>query len=338
MALSKRTIPSCGLELPTLGFGGAPLGGLFNAVDNDEANATLIAAYENGMTYVDTAPLYGFGKSEHHVGRMLLGRDYTLSTKVGRLLRPGAMPPPGNPDWPAPLPFTPVFNYGYDAIMRSFEDSLQRLGLDRIDILYVHDIDNYTHGDDNIRHISDLREGGLRAMDELRSSGAVKAIGLGVNDTQTCRTALTIGDWDVFLLAGRYTLLEQHPLEDLLPECEASNTSLVIGGAFNSGILAGGDTFNYSAVPDDVRTKVEAIKQVCSAHNVPLAAAALQFPLGHPLVVSVLPGLRSRAELRATLDWIAIDIPAAFWDDLKERDLLRADAPVPDTNPYMAPE
>ena len=336
MPFSTRTIPSCGVELTTLGFGSAPLGGLFSAVADEEAKSTLSTAFHGGMKYVDTAPFYGFGKAERIVGDVLRGQDYTLSTKIGRLLHPGPMDDPSSLGWPDALPFTPVFDYTYEGIMRSYEDSLQRLGLDRIDILYVHDIDNYTHGDDNIRHFKDLRTSGYRAMEELRRSGAVKAIGLGVNDSQTCRTALTVGDWDVFLLAGRYTLLEQHPLDDLLPECEAANTSIVIGGAFNSGILVGGDTFNYSAIPDDVRAKVEDIKKVGAKFNVPLAAAALQFPLGHPLVVSVLPGLRSMAELTASLEWAKADIPAEYWAALKDENLMHPDAPVPIGNPYSA--
>ena len=336
MTLTTRTIPSCNVTLTTLGFGSAPLGGLFSAVADLEAKTTLSTAFHGGMNYVDTAPFYGFGKAERIVGDILRGEEYILSTKIGRLLRPGPMENPASLGWPDALPFTPVFDYSYDGIMRSYEDSLQRLGLDKVDILYVHDIDNYTHGNDNVRHFKDLRTSGYRAREELRKTGAVKAIGLGVNDAQTCRTALGVGDWDVFLLAGRYTLLEQAPLDDLLPECVAANTSIVIGGAFNSGILAGGDTFNYSAIPDDVRTKVDAIKQVGVEFGVPLAAAALQFPLGHPSVMSVLPGLRSMPELSATLEWIKVDIPAEYWAALKSKNLMHPEAPVPESNPYSA--
>lgn len=335
MLFLKRTITSCGLALPCLGFGGAPLGGLFAAVDKADGQATLNAALNAGMRYVDTAPYYGFGKSERHVGDCLRGRDAVLSTKAGRLLRPGPVPDPSVFGWPDALPFTPIFDYSYDGIMRSLDDSLQRLGLDHIDILYVHDIDNFTHGADNIRHLNALRQGGYRAMRALRDTGVVRAIGIGVNDVQTCLTALDIGAWDVFLLAGRYTLLEQTPLDDLLPKCVATDTSIVIGGAFNSGVLVGGDTFNYGAVPDATRAKVTAMQQVCREFDVALPAAALQFPLGHEMVVSVLPGLRSMDELHATLDWVQADIPAAFWGALKSQGLLHGAAPVPARNPYL---
>ena len=173
-------------------------------------------------------------------------------------------------------------------------------------------------------------------MDTLRQSGRVTAIGLGVNEAEVCRDALSIGDWDVFLLAGRYTLLEQEPLDHLIPECRARDVSLVIGGPFNSGIMVGGDTWNYETAPGDVRTRVQQLAEVCAAHDVPLAAAALQFPLAHPSVASVIPGLRTRKELADTLDWVRLDIPPALWTTLKQRGLLHPDAPTPTTSPYLS--
>lgn len=334
MSFTTRSIGTTGLTVPTLGFGGAPLGGLFDAVDELEAAKTLSEAMDRGLSYVDTAPFYGFGRSERRVGDILRGRDYVLSTKVGRLLAPGAAPDPAAMGWPDPLPFHPVFDYSYDGIMRSVEDSLQRLGLDRIDILYVHDIGAETHGAENGRHFSDLAQGGYRALDELRSAGRVKAIGLGVNEAQVCKDALGIGDWDLFLLAGRYTLLEQDPLLDLLPTCQAQGVSIVIGGPFNSGILVGGDTWNYGMAPDHVRSKVAQLAAVCRDFNIPLPAAALQFPLGHDLVVSVIPGLRNRQELSDTLQWSAQIIPEEFWAELKSKELLHPDAPTPDGAPF----
>lgn len=332
--ITTRMIGNTRLRLPCLGFGGAALGGLFSAVDPDAAKSTLQMAYGAGLTYVDTAPFYGFGRSERAVGDVLRGRDYILSTKVGRLLRPGAVADPAAMGWPDALPFHPEFDYSYDGIMRSFEDSLQRLGLSRIDILYVHDIGRETHGDDNSGHFADLEKGGYRALDELRKNGDISAIGLGVNEAEICSKALKIGDWDVFLLAGRYTLLEQEPLNDLLPECQAAGTSIVIGGPYNSGVLVGGDTWNYGAIPENVRTRVAALKQVCDQFNVPLAAAALQFPLAHPVVASVIPGLRSDAELQATLAWAKTEIPPEFWAALKQDRLIHSDAPTPCGNPF----
>lgn len=329
-----RRLAVSDIDLPVLGFGGAPLGGLLTANDTAETQDLLPEVLAAGYRYVDTAPFYGFGKSERMIGDLLRGRDYVLSTKVGRLLKPGLPADPAAMGWPDPLPFHPVFDYSYDAIMRSFEDSQQRLGLDRIDMLFLHDIGEMTHGNDNVHHFATLRDSGYRALDELRRTGDVKAIGLGVNEVQVCRDALTIGDWDVFLLAGRYTLLEQYPLDDLFPECAAAQTDIIIGGPYNSGILVGGTTWNYGAAPQDVITRVNALRTCADRHNVPLPAAALQFPLGHPLVVSVIPGLRSRAELAQTLDWVMTDIPTAFWHDLQAESLLHPDAPIPAQNPY----
>lgn len=333
--LNTRTINSCDVALPTLGFGGAPLGGMFASIDKSAALETLSAAFSAGLTYVDTAPFYGFGRSERTVGDMLRSKDYTLSTKVGRLLRPGMMDDPAKMGWPDPLPFHPVFDYSYDGIMRSFEDSQQRMGLDKIDILYVHDIGEVTHGAANAGYFKDLESSGYRALVELRSAGAVKAIGLGVNEAEVCRAALNIGEWDVFLLAGRYTLLEQDPLEDLIPECEVAGTSLVIGGPFNSGVLVGGNTWNYGSVPQEIRMRVDALARVSAEFEIPLPAAALQFPLGHSIVKSVIPGLRSIEELDATLDWAQTHIPAEYWTKLKEQGLLHIDAPTPTSNPFQ---
>ncbi|MCP5087825.1 MAG: aldo/keto reductase [Rhodobacteraceae bacterium] len=335
MKFSTRRIGNTSLDVPTLGFGAAPLGGLFEKVDDTEASKVLSAAFDSGMTYIDTAPFYGFGRSERRVGDMLHGRNYVLSTKVGRLLNPGAAPDPAALGWPDALPFHPVYDYSYDGIIRSFEDSQQRLGLDRIDILYVHDIGSMTHGDENQYHFKNLAEGGCRALDELRSSGHVKAIGLGVNETQACLDALDIGEWDVFLLAGRYTLLEQEPVSGLLPKCSDRGVSIVVGGPFNSGILVGGDTWDYGAAPQRVRAKVKRLSDTCEEFDVPLPAAALQFPLGHDGVASVIPGLRNRRELSDTLGWVARAIPGEFWQELKIRDLLHPDAPTPSGSPFL---
>ncbi len=332
----ERPLLNNSLALPVLGFGGAPLGGLLRANDNADVLEMLSGIRNSGYRYFDTAPFYGFGRSERTLGDLLRGQDYVLSSKVGRLLVPGMPEDPAQLGWPDPLPFHPKFDYSYDAIMRSYEDSLQRLGLDRIDILFAHDIGTMTHGEDNKRHFQALEKSGYRALDELRSSGAIKAIGLGVNEVQVCRDALKLGDWDVFLLAGRYTLLEQDALNDLLPECIASKTSIVIGGPYNSGCLVGGETWNYGAIPDEVKSRVAALRACAKRHDIPLPAAALQFPLAHPAAVSVIPGLRNQSELTQTLEWINTDIPQAFWDDLRQNGLLHDAAPTPNGNPYKA--
>ena len=319
-------------ELPSLGFGGAPIGGLLSDVDAASATAALEAALEGGVGYVDTAPFYGFGKSERLIGDVLRGRDdVVLSTKVGRLLKPGLPDDPASMGWPAPLPFHPVYDYSYDGVMRSYEDSLQRLGLDRIDILYLHDIGAFTHSDpeEEARHFEQAMTGGYRALDALRQAGDVSAVGIGVNETEVSLRALDRGDWDVFLLAGRYTLLEQTALNPFFTQCAQQKVNVVIGGPFNSGVLVGGKTWNYANAPDDVVKRVARIKRVCTAHNVALPVAALQFPLAHPVVASIIPGTRSEREQHELFSWWSTEIPSALWADLKAEGLLDPSAPTP---------
>lgn len=328
----RRRIGKTALKVDTLGLGGAPLGGNFVNLLDTQAKELVEAAKRAGIGYFDTAPWYGFGRSERVMGDMLRGTDYVLSDKVGRLLLPGAVDDPAEFGMVDPLPFHVVYDYGYDGIMRAYEDNLQRLGLDRIDILLAHDIGAFQHGDENTRHFRDLAKGGYRAMDELRRSGQVKAIGLGVNENQVCLDALGIGEWDVFLLAGRYTLLEQTPLAALFPACAEAGTSIICGGPFNSGILAGRDMWNYAKAPADVVEKARSLSRVADDFDIPLAAAALQFPLGHDIVSSVIPGPRDKDELAQIVDWFSVPIPAGFWTALKDKGLIDATAPVPSGN------
>jgi len=327
--MEQRQVGQTGLMIDIFGLGGAPLGGNFVDLDYAQAAELIRTAQEAGLRYFDTAPWYGFGRSERVMGDMLRGTDYVLSDKVGRLLKPGGVENPEDYGMIDPLPFHVVYDYGYDGIMRAFEDNLQRLGLDRIDILLAHDIGALTHGDDNARHFADLAKGGYRAMDELRRAGHVKAIGLGVNENQACMDALGIGDWDVFLLAGRYTLLEQTPLDTLFPACQSAGTTIICGGPFNSGILVGRETWNYAKAPAEIVEKARALADVADAFAVPLAAAALQFPLGNDLVTSVIPGPRDKAELQQNLEWFTTPIPDEFWFTLKSNGLLHEAAPIP---------
>ena len=327
----KRRIGRTAVEVTMLGLGCATLGGSRVGVPRAEAEAIVAAAWEAGVRYVDTAPYYGYGQAERAAGDALREKprdEWVLSTKVGRLLRPRPGPPAAGRS-PHPMPFEPVYDYSYDAIMRSYEDSLQRLGLARIDILYVHDIGAYQHGADHPAQMRVLRDSGYRALEELRRSGAVRAIGIGVNEKEVLLEAMEWGQWDAFLLAGRYTLLEQGPLDDLLPKCLAAGTSIVIGGPLNSGILAGRETWNYRTAPAEVVARVERIRAVCERHGVPLPAAALQFPLAHPAVAAIIPGPRSAEEFRANLALLARPIPPALWQDLRIAGLLHADAPTP---------
>ena len=328
---AKRQVGRTGLQVTELGLGCATLGGSRIEVARRAAEEIVAAAWQAGVRYVDTAPFYGVGHAERAVGDAMRDHprnEWVLSTKVGRLLKPNPTGVFGD-GRTHPLPFDPVYDYSYDGIMRSFEDSYQRLGLAKIDIIYVHDIGRYQHGDAHPGHMKILRESGYRALRELREAGAVSAIGIGVNEREVLLEALEWGEWDAFLLAGRYTLLEQAPLDDLLPKCLAAGTSIVVGGPLNSGILAGRDTWNYDVAPPDVVERVKQIAAVCDSHKVPLPAAALQFPLAHPAVAAIIPGPRNAAEFRQNLDLLAHSIPAALWSDLRQAKLLHPDAPVP---------
>ena len=339
MSFSLRPLGRTGLSVTELGFGGAPLGNLFRQLSDDAAHTTLAAAKAAGFGYFDTAPFYGFGLSERRMGDALRGSEFVISTKVGRLLDPVAGPVHANKvrhGYATPMPFEPVFDYSYDAVMRSFEESLQRLGLSRIDILYVHDIGRLTHGNANEARMAELTKGGgLKALEELRASKAISGFGMGVNEVPACLEVMDHARLDAILLAGRYTLLEQNPLDDLFPRCAAAGTAIVVGGPYNSGILAVGTKtsaplyYNYEPAPAEVIDKVRRIETVCGRHDVPLAAAALQFPLAHPLVASVIPGLDSPERVSQTLALYRHKIPAALWQDLRHENLLRPDAPIP---------
>jgi D-threo-aldose 1-dehydrogenase len=334
--MQKRKIGRTGIEVDVLGIGTAPLGGNFAELDRSDAAEIFETAQRGGISFADTAPFYGFGRSERVTGDLLRGKPYVLSTKVGRLLAPGPAANPMDYGMIDPLPFHPVYDYSYDGVMRSFDASLHRLGLDRIDILLAHDIGEMQHGvADNARHFADLATGGYKALEELRASGRVSAIGLGVNENEVCLSALEIGQWDVFLLAGRYTLLEQTALDELFPKCRAAGTSIICGGPFNSGILAGGQMWNYAKAPLDVIARVEKLQAIAAEYNVPLSAAALQFPLGNALVSSVIPGTRSAAEFDEILGWASLSIPEEFWKALQDQGLLHQEAPIPQGNPYQ---
>lgn len=327
-----------GLDFTELGFGAAPLGNLYRAITDAEAEAALEAAWEGGVRYFDTAPLYGLGLSETRLNRFLRGRkrdSYVLSTKVGRLLR--ACPPEartGIGKWFDVPSRREVYDYSYDGCMRSFEASLERLGADRVDILFAHDLCIFTHGskERSDAYVDAFMRGGYYALLSLRDQGVVKAIGGGINEWQVCQTLAERGDFDLFLLPGRYTLLEQEALETFLPLCTRRGIGIVLGGPYNSGILATGPRpgafYNYDAAPPAVLERVAAIERICAAHGVRLIEAALNFPLLHPAVVSVIPGGQSAAEVRANREILGRPIPSALWAELKAAGLMRADAPT----------
>ncbi len=335
----RRPVGARGLTLTALGLGTAPLGGLYRDLSDADAQATVDAAWQAGIRYFDTAPHYGHTRAEHRLGAALRAyprADYVLSTKAGRRYVPRTTPYDGSEGWRQPLPFEAVYDYSHDGILRAFEDSQQRLGLPEIDILLVHDIGRLTHRDRHAHYWSQLTTGGgFRALDALRAAGAVKAVGLGVNESAVILDALAAFDIDCALLAGRYTLLEQGPLADLLPACEQRGVALLLGGVFNSGILARGVKgdlkYDYGAAPAAVIERVARIEAVCDAYGVPLAAAALRFPYAHPAVATVLTGAASAREVRENVEAFATPIPPAFWDALRDAGLLDPAAPTPRT-------
>jgi D-threo-aldose 1-dehydrogenase len=321
-----------------MGFGGAPLGNLYRKVSEENAQGALQAAWDAGIRYFDTAPQYGLGRSEMRFGKAISGLDrdaLTLSTKVGRLLvdcAPEEVTPEAFVDVPQKKI---VFDYSYDGVMKSHEASLQRLGVDRIDILLVHDVDAFSHGsreasDARVRELFD--EGGYRALAELRDAGVVGAIGAGVNEWEVCETLLGLGDFDCFLLAGRYTLLEQEALESFLPLCVKRDVVIILGGPYNSGILATGAIegarYNYAPAPPEILDRVRRIEAVCADHGVRLIEAALQFVLGHPAIRTVIPGAVNAAEVEANVAILSRELPDALWSDLKSAGLLRRDVPT----------
>lgn len=328
-----------GLTFTELGFGTAPLGNLYRPISDEDAAGILARAWDGGVRYFDTAPLYGMGLSETRLNPFLRGKDrnsYVLSSKVGRLLK--AVPPDrrdGVGKWFEVPSRAEVYDYSYDGVMRSLEVSLERLGVDRIDILYAHDLDLQAIGSKEIldERLAQLMAGGYRALIELRDQAVVKAIGAGVNMWQPCEWLAERGDFDLFLLAGRYTLLEQEALDSFLPLCGQRGIGVVIGGPYNSGILATGPRdgahFNYEIAPPEILEKVSRIEAVCARHGTRLIDAAFQFPLHHSSVVSVVPGGQSVSEMDSNRQAASARIPDALWADLKSEGMIRADAPTP---------
>lgn len=345
-----RPVGSTGLSVTALGVGSAPLGGLYAPVSTHDALEMLGAAWDAGIRYFDTAPMYGNGRSEHLVGHMLRskaeeggeerrgqGEKWVLSTKVGRLMttqRAGRVLPPEapknplDPGWFNGLPFREVFDYSYDGILRSFDDSQQRLGIPAPDLLYVHDIGQVTHADQHAHHWRALTKGGgFRALEELRAAGNIKGFGLGVNEWQVIRDALQEADLDCSMLAGRYSLLDQGADDEFLPLAQARGMAVVVAGVFNSGILASTTTgrhkFNYADAPAAIIEKTERLRAICTSFDVPLAAAAIQFPLRHPAATCVVIGAKTARQVQQNVEWFEREIPHALWQALAAEGLIR---------------
>ena len=308
-----------------LGLGTAPLAGLFEAVPENQALAVIERSWEAGIRFYDTAPLYGHGLAETRVGKALRRKpreELTLASKVGRLLRAGAPPEPGQAFVGTP-PVNPVFDFSYDGAMRSVEESLERLQLGRIDILHIHDPDD---------HYDEALNGAYRALDRLRSDGVIGAVSAGMNQAEMLTRFAREANFDCFLLAGRYTLLEQGALKELLPVCLEKGVAVIAGGVYNSGVLADpkpGAHYNYQAAPPELIERAQRIGAVCARHRVPIKAAAIQFPLGHPAITSVVVGCRSVAQLDESIAMFELAIPPAMWKELKHEGLLAPESPTP---------
>lgn len=332
--LPRRRI-GASLQPTLIGFGGAPLGDLYDRLDETAAQEAVAAALAAGINLIDTAPLYGHGLSEHRIGAALrhVPRDgVILSTKIGRWMDPRRSRGDGS-GYVGGLPHRAVVDYSYDGALRAFEQSLIRLGTDRIDILLIHDIDRWTHGEAVEEHFGAAMNGAYRALVRLREEGVVKAIGVGVNEAEMCERFARAGDFDVMMLAGRYTLLEQGALDGFLPLAEARGIAVMLAGVFNSGILASGPRpgayYNYAPAPPEVLDRARRIEAVCLAHGTPLARAALAFPAAHPAVASIVLGAVAAAEIRTNVAAIGAPVPAALWQELKAEGLLPPDAPTP---------
>lgn len=334
----RRRVGSTSLELPVFGFGSAHLGELYARVDEARSRATLEAAWDAGVRYYDTAPWYGRGLSEHRVGGFLRDKprgDFQITTKVGRTLhRPPDPASFSRAPWTGGLNFEIRFDYSYDGIMRSYEQALQRLALDTVDALVIHDLDAGFHGDAQAEHEKALRDSGVKALIELKSAGDIKAYGMGANTDAALADTASQVDLDFVLVAMPYTLLDQRSLDAGMAECLRRGVSVIIGAPFASGILATGSgaraTYAYAAAPAPIQERVRGLEDACRRHGVELAAAALQFPLAHPAVVSIIPGASKPSEVIANVASLRAPIPRAFWSDLRERGLIDENAPAPD--------
>ncbi|MBB2897153.1 aldo/keto reductase [Pseudomonas sp. AS2.8] len=320
------------IDIPSLGFGGAPLGNMFREVGDADARATLEAAWDAGIRLYDTSPHYGAGLSERRFAEVLADKprdDFVLCSKVGRLLEP-ADQPENAPPFVNELPFKRVLDYSADGARRSIEASLERLRTDRLDLVWIHDLSEDQHGPAWRDHFAQAMQGAAKALTEMREEGLILGWGLGVNLVEPCRLALEQSDPDAFLLAGRYSLLDhREALDTLFPECERRGVGIVAGGPYNSGLLAGGKHYNYAEAEPALRRKVELIEGVCQDHGVDIRAAALQFCLAHPTVAATIPGSSTAERARQNAELLRAPIPAAFWRNLREIGVLPEDAPTP---------
>ena len=325
------------LKIKNISYGTAVLGNYYEVLSNDEASQVINKAFDLGINYFDTAPLYGFGLSEHRVGMNLQLKDrdsYILSTKVGRLLSPADPKEIDRGAWKGGLNFNPYYDYSYDGTMRCIEESMHRLGISKIDILHIHDVDYFTHKEKHLveKYFSEAIKGAYKALEELRRNGDISAISIGINEFEMAERFLKEVDVDCVMLAGRYTLLEQNSLKTFLPLCEKNKVDILLAAPFNSGILAGSEknlNWNYAKASKELIDKVNSLKRICDNYNIPLAAAAIQFPLAHPVVKTVVTGAVNVKELEENVSYLDVKIPNDFWQELKELNLIAKESPVP---------
>lgn len=325
--LERKILGSSGLEVTRLGLGCAALGGLYGDIPDEQAHAVVQRALALGLNLLDTAPLYGSGKSEMRLGQALAGvprENYVLATKVGRVLVPATGKKSRESIFGNLPPLDPVFAFSYDGVMRSFEASLERLQVERIDILHIHDPDE---------HWEEAIGGAYPALDKLRGEGIIRAVSAGMNQWEMLARFAREGDFDCFLLAGRYSLLDQSSLEELLPLCLEKNIGIMAGGTYNSGILAKGSqdkpTYNYQEAPSAIVEKARSLEAVAARHQVSLKAAASQFALAHPAIATIIPGTRQPDRVEENAALLRQDIPAAFWEEIRSEALIHSEAPVP---------
>jgi D-threo-aldose 1-dehydrogenase len=330
------------LAFSVIGLGTAPLGDLYTKLDEKNSIATIEQGYASGVRVFDSSPHYGNGLAESRMGSGLrrVPRDQiVVSTKIGRIMDPFGRKAPTRKDVVSPgfaggFPHAPRFDYSYDGAMRSVEHSLLRTGLDRLDIVLIHDCDVWTHGvEDSKKHFKTAMDGAYLALDKLRHEKVVKAIGFGINEVDTCVKFAKAGDFDVAMMAGRYTLLVQTGLEEFLPLARNKNMGVMLAGVFNSGILATGAvpgaTFDYTVAPDQIVAKVKKIEEICKAHKTTIRQAALQFSMAHPAVASIVLGAVTPKEVKENVQDASVKVPANLWTDLKSAGLLADDAPTP---------
>lgn len=335
--MKKNRVGNTALFVSDIGFGGASIGNLYQECSEEDARSTVTTALHSGINFFDTAPEYGRGLGERRLGdtlRLLPRNDYIVSTKVGDFLYARHDLLPEETKWfVKPLPFHLKFDYSYDGVMRSFEDSLQRLGLNKIDMILVHDLDPVVHDANTFEHhFKSYIEGGYKALDQLRSQGVINAIGLGVKKWEVCADAMQYGNYDCFMLQGNYTLLEQPAFEEFMPRCEKEHISILLAGPFASGILATGTKkggyFHHQKANEVILAKVKKIEDICERYSVSLQAAAIQFPLKHPVIASVVIGTASPLSIERNIGYANEQIPSAFWDALKAEKIIPEKAPT----------